>query len=118
MTARYATRVLNRLPSLPWRRDRAASVRAYERWRSGHCTRSPATPTRHPKVRHRWYLAARWHARHLTLDRADLLASPAQAWQAYPCRWADDYREGETAKLHYHVGRPPRTVVRPAEDAA
>lgn len=92
-------------PSLPWRRDdRAANVRAYARWRSGHMTRR-AGQTRHPKVAHRWYLAARWHMRHLNAKHLAEAASGAQRWEVYPCRWCDDYRDGETAKLHYHVGR-------------
>jgi len=29
-----------------------------------------------------------------------------EAYQAYPCRWGNDYRDGETAPLHWHIGRP------------
>lgn len=30
------------------------------------------------------------------------------AWQAYPCSWGRDYRDGRTAIGHWHVGRPGR----------
>lgn len=28
------------------------------------------------------------------------------AFEAFPCRWGEDYRAGQTAPLHWHVGRP------------
>lgn len=26
-------------------------------------------------------------------------------WEPYPCRWGSDYRRGQTAPKHWHVGR-------------
>ena len=28
-------------------------------------------------------------------------------FNAYPCRWGDQYRDGEVHPLHWHVGRAP-----------
>lgn len=30
---------------------------------------------------------------------------PGRTFSAYECRWGQWYRDGETAPMHYHVGR-------------
>lgn len=32
----------------------------------------------------------------------------AVTWNAYPCCWGGDYRDGRTAQEHWHIGRPGR----------
>jgi hypothetical protein len=45
----------------------------------------------------------------LTEDRAGTSHhGPDAKWEAYPCSWGRDYRDGRTATGHWHVGRPGR----------
>jgi hypothetical protein len=66
-----------------------------------------------PRQRH-----DRWQSQHgdgdqrarkksfFTIDAAERAASrKAVRYDAYPCRWHDDYDRGETAAEHYHIGR-------------
>lgn len=51
------------------------------------------------KIVHKWRAVAMWH-------RWDLSRNRPEEYQVYECRWGDCVYDGETAELHYHVGRP------------
>jgi hypothetical protein len=54
------------------------------------------------KIAHRWKWEAVMHAWSLNNLADD--GKPKRA--PYPCWWGDDYHDGETAEMHWHVGRP------------
>ena len=54
------------------------------------------------KILHRTRWPAVWHAWKLNHLKPD-----GKPWrEPYPCWWGADYHDGETAEMHWHVGRP------------
>jgi hypothetical protein len=68
----------------------------YYRWRNQHRGRRRGNPTR-VKLRHRCWFAAVLHAHRVTRVFGG-------QYSVYLCRWHDDFRKGERAWPHWHVG--------------
>lgn len=65
---------------------------AATRWRSGHGT----------KIVHRWWLGAVWHSIRVTSFR---WRTNRRFYLPYRCKWGQWYYNGQTAPVHWHVGR-------------
>ena len=52
-----------------------------------------------------WYVQAWWHAFRLNHGIGCRKSLPGEDREPYPCRWGGQYRDGETALSHWHVGR-------------
>lgn len=70
----------------------------YNRWRHMHRGKRRGRQGPVFKVRHWFRLGAWWHAWDFgrRTGRSDL--------NVYACRWHDDFRRGESARRHWHVG--------------
>lgn len=63
------------------------------------------------KVLHQSITSAQEHAEELNQASAAGEVPDHYAggvWEPYPCNWGQDYRDGETAPGHWHVGRTGR----------
>jgi len=74
----------------------------YRRWLTKHrgFARRPEGGYRPRKVSHRWWVGALWHRVMIVVKFRD-----TKPMSIYRCRWHDDFRLGETARPHWHVGR-------------
>lgn len=68
----------------------------YYRWLHQHRGRRRGNPTR-LKLRHWCWFGAAWHRRRVSRRFG-------QRYNVYRCRWHDDFRRGEGAWPHWHVG--------------
>lgn len=58
------------------------------------------------KIVHRTWIGAAWHAFRLALkDLRRMTFRREEICFPYECRWGESYRDGETAPVHWHVGR-------------
>lgn len=71
----------------------------WHRWRRGHWGGHPRGTTH--KIIHYFRIFAEWQAYSLSQQRTS-------EYDVYPCRWGDNFQDGETHRLHWHVGRKPK----------
>lgn len=73
-----------------------------DRWNYQHGGRARQRRAGYPgKICH----STRWSARMQVIGLIVSSFRRLRYLNTYPCRWGPDYRDGEVAPLHWHVGR-------------
>lgn len=60
------------------------------------------------KKSHRYWIQAAWHAWKMNTFKPD----GRRNRKPYPCHWGKNYKDGETATMHWHIGRPTTNHLR------
>ena len=82
---------------------------AQERWRRQHRGQLGTTSHRNGgKVTYATWMAADRAAR--KMNNIHRMQEDPPVYEFYWCTWADRFEDGETADMHWHVGRAIRTV--------
>ncbi len=73
----------------------------FSRWTSQHAGRISPEGGRRPKLWHSTEEKAQAHAAKVN----EATYEGREVWIPYPCRWGAHHLLGESAELHWHIGR-------------